>query len=228
MDAKRANRLQHFQSHRWTALITASALLALAVVAGVAYGYLHAQFWYPQDPEATVRLLQENRDALWLEVFLWWGIVVLDVVIAVGLFQFYRALAPGWSWAMLLGRLGYTAILVWAVVELTQALGGHQPWVALQRFDLIWAGALIVFGIHLVLLGILALRTSVTPPLLSWLVGLGGLCYVLVHGFKVIGHPWTSSLEAYLAVPKALSELILAGWLLVVGVRASRRGATAV
>lgn len=204
-------RTPHFRSHRASSLVTGIALLAMAIVAGVAYGVLHPRVASGAAPSQGSDVLTLFR----FELVCWWVVVLLDIVVSVGVYRFLRSVSPALAAATMVVRLAYTAFLAAAVVVLSSA--GTSTGVAnegILAFEALWSKGLVVFGAHLVLLAI-ALKPRVAPRGLAYAVGVGGLCYVVVHSLG--GFPETrgvaAALEPILALPMALGELWLAVWL---------------
>tara|TARA_B100000809_G_C14995338_1_gene479505 strand:+ start:543 stop:941 length:399 start_codon:yes stop_codon:yes gene_type:complete len=88
-----------------------------------------------------------------------------------------------------------------------------------HQFQSVWSVGLILFGIHLVLVGIL-MKIHKRIPIALWVLTLiAGISYVIVHSLKLT--PLTSgivnNLEMVLALPMVLGELGLAVWLIIKG-----------
>ena len=92
----------------------------------------------------------------------------------------------------------------------------------LQQFDTIYSVGLIIFGLHLVGLGYLSVRSGFVPRLLGWLLYFGGASYTLLHAahqISALNPEIISMVEAGLSVPMALSEILLAIWLIYRGLK---------
>ncbi len=92
----------------------------------------------------------------------------------------------------------------------------------LAAFDTAFLFGLVVFGVHLLCVGVLLYRSRYVPRALGALVTAGGAAYVAdsLLGLLVAGHGGTAS--TVLLLPAALGELGLTAWLLVKGVTTGR------
>jgi hypothetical protein len=108
----------------------------------------------------------------------------------------------------------------------TAALGaGHRDALTLLSVDAFTAGWLIgltCLGVHLLLVGYLALGSGEVPRVLGVLLLLAGLGYVadgFVHVLVAVAKRYAPVLTALVAVPSIVGELGFAGWLLTRGGR---------
>jgi hypothetical protein len=87
-----------------------------------------------------------------------------------------------------------------------------------EKFAATWSFGLIFFGLHLLLLGLLLLRTKLIPRVIGYTALFAGACYIVTN---MISQLWTgyatysNMVDTYLALPMAAGELLLAGWLIV-------------
>jgi hypothetical protein len=82
-----------------------------------------------------------------------------------------------------------------------------------QTYDI----GMIFFGMHILLVGYLILRSNFLPRVIGALLVVGGLCYL-----TFLVPPLAGSLSPYNVVPGGLGEITLALWLLVKGVNVQR------
>jgi hypothetical protein len=76
---------------------------------------------------------------------------------------------------------------------------------------------LVFFGLYLLAVGVLILRSTFLPRILGVLMGLAGLSYVLF-----LSPPLVWSLQPYILVFPAVGQISLCLWLLVMGVNVER------
>jgi hypothetical protein len=123
-------------------------------------------------------------------------------------------------------------ILGLSVMMLTAAFdSGINALTWIMRFEQLWFLGLILFGIHLLMLGIFNVKNTIIPKGLSWLIVVGGFCYVLIHFLKLAGDGYSnllSFIEPYLSVPMSLAEILLAFWLLFGAIGNFRKNAAGV
>ena len=137
---------------------------------------------------------------------------VLDVVVAWGLYGLVRGTAPLLGAASLALRIAYAVVLAAAAAALL--VPGRDAAV----FHWWWSGALIIFGVHLVVAAF-ALR-AINAPVIVWLLtGLAGLAYLL----DALPAP-LDLIPTFALVPFELGELVLMGWLFVAYREPRRRG----
>jgi hypothetical protein len=205
-------------SHR-VALVTASSLLLMAVVAPFAqFGVLNTLV-LPGDGAATTANIAGSLGLFQAAIVAFLVAAILDVVVARG---FYLLLRPaGERFAALVGtiRIVYAAIFAAACFSLVQvvqlvhggtdaalASGPLQAQVAasIAAFDTIWHLALGIFGLHLVGLGALLFRFA-APRLLAALVVVAGVGYIadslgtiVIAGYKPTFSTFTFVGEALL------------------------------
>ncbi len=123
------------------------------------------------------------------------GVAVLDVVVACGLWMVFRPERPGASALAAAFRIAYAAVFVGAIAMLADArriaegagaasgLGIEDRDTAvlsrLDGFDAAWNAGLVLFGMHLLVIGWLLLRRSgVFATIVGALVLLAGAGYL--------------------------------------------------
>ena len=86
-------------------------------------------------------------------------------------------------------RVAYAAVYLVAIIQLVIALGllddPAQALRAVNAYDTIWHVGLILFGVHLLLIGYLAYRSGFMPKIFGILLVVAGLGY-LVDGFVLV------------------------------------------
>jgi hypothetical protein len=137
-------------------------------------------------------------------------VAVLDVAVGVGIYALLRHRAPSSSYAALVSRSGYAVLLAASAARLLWPGGG-----GVEAFRADWSLALIVFGMHLVVTAVALRASRLVPGVVVTATGLAGLAYLLDEVLeRWPGVGWRGAL-----VPLMLGELVLMGWLLVVGHR---------
>lgn len=187
------------------------SLLLMALLAGLAYGYILMQFGTVEtalswpDQQAASSLFA-------LGIISWFTILALDLFLS---YAFYRLYPSKLGRLSALMRLIYSLVLGWALISLVKAfysLGDHTGLSAvsahIETFNNIWSQGLIIFGVHLFLLAALVPLTW-----LKVLLGLAGISYTIVHAglnYWPEANTIFQSLETALALPMALGELSFA------------------
>lgn len=175
------------------------------------------------DATATAAAVGERLGSFRLAVGALLVIVLLDLVIAWALDVVFRRTDPALSRAAAWLRVAYSAMLgvavglLASVPRLLDAGSDIEVLAAIDSFNDVWLVGLAVFGLHLVVLGILVARSGLVPPALGWVVGLAGAAYLadtmaqlLVADYAAIA----GVALAVVAIPSMVGEGWLALWLL--------------
>lgn len=222
-------------STRWTArragTVVGISLLLMTAAAVFANFVVLEGMITPGDAAATTAEITEREGTFRLGVLAWLVIAVLDVVIAWALYRVFRPVSVAVSMLAAAFRLVYTAVLLVAVGQLLRAvdvLGSDssaaasspdqvsaQVMLELSAFQGIYDIGLLLFGIHLALLGYLATRSSAVPTIIGALLVLAGVGYA----FDTVGAVLAFDLSFRVAAFTFLGELLLALWLLFAGAR---------
>ncbi|MCA0991907.1 DUF4386 domain-containing protein [Pseudalkalibacillus hwajinpoensis] len=216
------------------AVFSAIALLIMTFAAVFAQGYVHSSLVVEGDAATTLKNIQASQGLFRLEVLGWLIIIILDLIVSWGFYLFLKPFHAGY--ALLAGglRFLYTVILAIAVSHLVitnsvvqnAELGTSSDTVAQQvmdaitAFEAIWSFGLIIFGLHLIVVGMVAWKTTRIPKVISFLVVLAGFSYSLIHfiyQFIPQLENVTGLLELILMVPMVIGELGFGIWLLVKG-----------
>ncbi len=154
--------------------------------------------------------------------------LIIDVVIAWALFVVLRevhrdlALLAAWSRLVYTVFLGVALVYFFQVIALLTDAGigaamgpdaiGAQVMLALGSFDAAWLVGLTVFGVHLVLLGVLLIRGQLVPRVLGVLLIVAGVAYVADTLAHALLPDYAAVANAFL-VAVALPSMIGEGWL---------------
>jgi Domain of unknown function (DUF4386) len=157
----------------------------------------------------------------------------LDVVVAWALYRVFARVNGSMSLLAAWLRLAYAAVFLVAIAQLLDVprllagdtyLGVFSPEqrqaYALARVDTfgdVWNAGLVLFGLHLLLLGYLAYRSRFVPRALGVLLAVAGAGYAFDSGVAVLAP------DAVPAVSSVtfLGEFLLALWLVTRGRRAT-------
>lgn len=205
--------------------ITGIAILVMALFAGFSYGHVFGSLVDMNDAKETTIHLMNARSLFLVSVLVWIGIFLLDLVAAYGMYQISKQFDVRLARIVGAARLVYSLILGVAVcflgklaMELIKMdMLAHSELVMqrIRSFEAVWSFALIIFGVHLLALGIV-LGKSQSPKLINILLIVGGISYMVVHGmytFLPFLDAVTGMVESYLVLPMALGELLLALWM---------------
>jgi hypothetical protein len=211
---------------RAAARFTGVGILALAVLSG--FGVFVATRGLVTDGDAakTARDIANSEGLFRAGILSLCGVAILDVLVAAGLHRTLRPANQALSRVAASFRVAYAAGFLVAIAQLLLAVrlvgdgaatGGSAAARVLahvERFDDLWQLALLLFGIHLLLLGALIYRSGYVPRLVGALVAVAGVGYA----FDSITSILTGAASNVGAVT-FVGEAVLAVWLVLRGSR---------
>jgi Domain of unknown function (DUF4386) len=217
---------------RRAALIAGLAYVILTVLALFAIRVLDGST-QPDNPAATVNDIV-NSEALFrsgLPAFM--VVLIADVVVAWALYVFFQRTSRELSLFAAWFRLLYVAIAAAALLnvpvifKLMDGTGSAtalekgqrdvQVMLSLDAYNYGFFLALVFFGVHLLLLGFVMVKSDDAPSILGMLVALAGLGYVVINLARVVlpdYRDYENLLLLLLAVLAVPGEFGLVGWLL--------------
>lgn len=209
-------------------LLAGISLIVMAIAAGFSYGYVNNQL-LGESAEITRQSLLENKPLFLAGLAGWVVIFITDLIVSVALYIVFESTSKCISLFTSLVRIIYTIILGVAIYqlmvivpELTNTEAGIDINAQFASFGKIWSAGLIIFGLHLLGLGYLSIKSQNIPGILGYLLYIAGVGYMLVHAakqFALFNPDLINSTESILALPMALGELLLAGWLIYKGLK---------
>ncbi|MDP5276038.1 DUF4386 domain-containing protein [Chengkuizengella axinellae] len=221
---------------RKSAVIAGISLLIMTLAAFFSYGYVHSSLITNGESIATLNKIQMSSGLFSAEIFGWLVILITDVLVSWAFYMYLKPIHQGYSLLAAWLRLMYTAILAIAISNLIQVgnlVSDHgelfnqsndtlasQVMMSIMTFESVWSLGLIVFGLHLLVVGFVALKNKTIPKVISILLVLAGVSYMLVHllhGFFPILKDATSTIETILSIPMIVGELGFGIWLLIKG-----------
>ena len=203
------------------------ALLLIAVLAGAGYFGALAPLITAGDAARTASDIAGSEPQFRLGVLCMVLAAVLDVVVAAVLLAMLepvnRMVAITAAWF----RIAYSAVFLVAITQLTivpTLLGDPRSAMnAIESYNIIWRTGLILFAIHLFLVGYLGFRSGFMPKVLAALIAIAGIGY-LVDGFgTVLVADYTPTISTFTFI----GEVALIGWLMWKGSRKHRAASAA-
>jgi hypothetical protein len=212
-------------------IIAGISLVIMAIVAGFSFGYAHNNL-VTDSPAITLQNLIAGKSLFYAELAGWSIIFVLDVIVAIALYYFFRSTSKQISLITAAIRITYTLILGIAIVYLFKIIpilsstehNVSETFSYLQLFEKFWSIGLIVFGLHLIGLGYLSVKSKSVHWILGYLLYFGGISYTFIHTaqqLSLFNTEVISSIEKILVLPMTLAEMVLAFWLIYRGFRKS-------
>lgn len=213
---------------RKMALIAGFSFVAMAILAGFAYGYAFGSIYVASDGPAT--LVNLNNSELLFRFFIlsFLIILILDVIVAWALYVFFKQVDKSLSMLSAWFRLLYCAIFGASFLNLLTVLpfvnNASQSEVfvinSLKGFLDMWSLGLIVLSFHLFLLGYLMLKAGFIPKVLGFITLFAAICYLMSNMANLLlanYEVYKGTVDLALSLPMALGELGLAIWLIVKG-----------
>lgn len=210
---------------RRMAIMTGVSLLLMALFAAFAAPVITGVFVLG-DPILTALNVTGAFSKFFTAVIGWTGIFILDVLVSVGIYKYYKDGKPKLALANGLLRLVYTAFLGVGIVQLLRITASASAAIIynfLKSFNFFWNTGLIVFGLHLIALGVLYNNeggkkwVNITIKTLLILAGTG----YMIGGIGLLIAPNPVAFAALIGpiflVPQILGEVLFAVWMLLKG-----------
>lgn len=190
------------------------------------------------DPAVTLGNISDEEGVFRAGLVSFLVVFILDVAIAWALYVFFRGVGRDLSLLTAWFRLVYTVFLGVALVSfflvlqllndeaLQRASGAGQVdalvSLLLDAFNYAWLIGLACFGVHLILLGYLVLRSLNVPSVIGALLIVAGGAYLidtLAHAMLASYEDYKDLFTAIVAIPAVVGEMSFALWLLLRGTR---------
>ena len=225
------------RSIRKPSLIAGVALLLLSALAAFGNVVVVQGLVTSGDAATTASDILASDGLFRLGVASLYLVIVLDVVVAWALLGVFSPVNRDISRLAAWFRIAYAGVFMVATAQLagipdllnsdgyanvfTPEQLQAQALLRIEAFTDIWMAGLILFGVHLFLLGYLAYRSSYVPKVIGVLLAIAGVGYAFDSFFTVFteGSPFAISTVTF------LGEFLLALWLLIRGRRISLEAA---
>jgi hypothetical protein len=209
-------------SQRTAALVTGAALTAMVFLA------VFANF-VAINGLVTVDDARRTADAISGSPLLWiagiaamYVVALLDIVAAVGTTVLFTPVSRGVSRLAGFTRIAFAMWFMVALGRLVVAFTSlDTPEAALSHiaaFTSIWHTALGLFGVHLLLVGYLAIRSGFVPKIFGILIGIAGLGYIA----DLVGLVFFAGFAPTFGLFGFVGETAMIFWLLIGGRRLPR------
>jgi hypothetical protein len=201
---------------------------------------VRAQLFADNDPHRTLSNLMEHESLARVGIALELGIALFQALTAVWFYRLFRSvdsLAAGslaaFGMVNAVAIMGSAALLATALDTADDAslavTGGAAATVQLLYVASghLWGVAAMFFGLWLIPMGWLVIRSRWMPRPLGWILIAGGIGY-LVSPFVTYLFPSADLLAGLLTVPSIVGELWIMGYLIIVGAQDHARAPEAV
>ena len=217
-------------SPRRTAVV-AGVAYAVLIVLGLFFNFVVLGLIEPDDAAVTVDNIGDAGLLFRTGLVAFIVVLIADVVVAWGLYVFFQRTSRELSVFAAWFRLLYVAVAAAAVLNLLVAgklvdgtgypatletvQRNAQVMLSLDGFIYGWRVSLVAFGVHLLLLGFVMVKSRYAPRALGMLVGLAGIGYVLTSLVGILMATFDRNLAVLLlAVVTVPGEFGLTTWLL--------------
>jgi Domain of unknown function (DUF4386) len=207
------------RSLRGASLIAGLTLALVAVLSAFGNFVAIQPLVTPEDATKTAIDIA-NSEALFR-----WGIAslilvaVLDIIVAAALLRLFEPVNRSLSITAAWFRVAYATVYLVAIIQLVVALGlladPDQALRSIDAFATIWLVGLILFGVHLLLVGYLAYRSGFMAKVFGVLLVIAGLGYIADGFVAVLVRGPSISIGQFTFV----GEVALIFWLLIKGTR---------
>lgn len=209
-------------SQRTGALVSATALTVMVFLSIFGYFIAVKGLTTLGDAGATAEAIAASPQ-LWIAgVAALYIVVVLDLFAAAGTSALFKPVSPVISRVAGLTRVAFAA---WFAVALTQlviaftALDDPETALAsIVAFKSIWDTALGLFGVYLLMVAYLAIRSTFMPSIFGILIGIAGLCYIADLG----GLLFVDGFSPVFGLFGFIGETAMIFWLFIKGRRLPR------
>ncbi len=210
--------------NRQIAIITGVSLIIMAIVAVFVVGYAYAEFDTPGKIDQLTNNIIQNKGLYlgMLSGFL--VIILLDFIVSYTLYKYFKDDHKIMSAVSGLIRTIYTIIFVIATYYLTKNLNTNELTDQLaksnfEQFQTIWNIGLVIFGVHILLIGYLMKLHSKIPKILWYITLIAGVSYIVVSSLKLTcpNSEIVTVFVIMMALPMTIGEMGLAIWLLMKG-----------
>ena len=220
------------KTKRRSALIAGIALLLMAATAIFSYGFVHNSLVIYENAGATFDNITSNKILFLSEILGWIFILFLDVVVAWSLYLFFKNDNNILSLITACLRMVFVFIFGVAIFNLINIpkllnensheaqMMGKEIMNYIVSFENTWSFALIIFGFHLLLLGMLTLKSKSIHNLWGMLLIFAAASYIFIHSAKFLLPEFQSQIataEMVLSLPMAIGEIGFAFWLIMRG-----------
>lgn len=215
-----------------TGRVTGLLYLAFFITGILGSIVVRGQLYVVDDPQSTLSRLLEHESLARVDIALELGIVLTQALTAVWFYRLFRgvdSVAAGslaaFGMVNAVAILGSAAVLATALDVADDASlavdGGAAPTVQMLYVTSghLWGVGALFFGLWLIPMGWLVLRSRWLPRLLGWTLIVGGVSYTLSAfvGYLVSNADLVTTL---LTLPATIGEFWIMGYLIIIGIRA--------
>ena len=218
-------------SIRKSVIVAGLGLLLMAILAPIANFGVFDTLIVPGDATTTANNIMASPGLFRTGIFVFLVVAILDVVVAWALYLLLKPVNKSLSLLAAWFRVVYAAILAISLSNLLivlQLLNGDgylqafetnqlyaQVMLFLNAFTDGWNLGLVIFGLHLLVLGYLVFKSDYIPKILGILVIVAGLGYLIDNLGKLLSPNYNLTIAMFTFI----GEVLLLFWLLWRGIK---------
>ncbi len=227
--------IDHNQSA--AAKVAGIAIVIMGIAAVVANDLTIVKLFVPENASETTKNILESGMLFRAGVFSWLVILICDTLAAWGLYIFFKPVNKNLSLIMAWFRLIYVSILGASLANLinvitlinntnyltllgTEYLQSQILFYTTAFFDT-WSLGLIIFGIHILILGWLILKSGFNIKILGILLIIAFVGYTIINGSNLLFPQYEETMVfvGWAFFIPMISEVALGIWLLFIGIK---------
>ena len=218
-------------SLRKAAIVAGFGLLIMVILAPFAYFFVLQSLIVPGDAAATANNIIASQGLFRISICSFLIVVILDVVVAWALYVLLKpvnkslSLLAGWFRLVYATIFGITLNNLFNVLQLLSGADyltvfetnqlHVQVMLSLNAFIYGWDLGLVIFGLHLLILGYLVFKSGYIPKIFGILLMVASFGY-LIDGFgKILLHNYNVTIAMFTFI----GELLIIFWLLIKGAK---------
>ena len=223
------------KTQKEAAIISGFSIVIMTIAAVVANDLTIRSLIVENNVTETLNNILSSKTIFSIGVLSWLIILIFDLIVAWGLYIFFKTINKNLSLITAWFRLIYVAMLAVSILNLIYVhliiyqmepsfvgLTGQMAKTTmfyLNAFDAMWALSLIVFGIHILLVGYLSMKSEHIPKMFGILLMIASIGYTIPKISNLLFPQYKDmmrNIEAIFLIPM-LSEVALGIWLLIIG-----------
>jgi hypothetical protein len=227
-------------NQRKAALEAGIAIVAMTIAATIANDITIGKLVVERNASETLKNILASKTTFNVGILSWLIILVSDVIAAWGLYLFFKPVNKKRSLFAAVFRLIYAAMLAAAIFNLVyvhvlihQAVPSagdlkvqlsRDVMFYLDAFDTTFSFSLIIFGIHILLVGILALNSGYVPKIFGIILIIACAGYAIINLSNLLFPEFENAMKIveWIFLLPMLGEVALGIWLLIKGVKIAK------
>jgi len=217
-----------------TARATGLWYLGIAITGMLGFLLIRPRLFVAGEPQTTLAHLVEQPSLARIGIALELGIVITQALAALWFYRLFRSIDTIAAGALaafafvnaiaILVSAAFLATALQVALDPTLAPAGDAAATAQLSYILsghMWGVGALFFGLWLIPMGWLVVRSAWMPKPLGWILVVGGVGYVL-SAFVGYLAPGARTVADALTIPASVGEFWIIGYLLTIGVRRSK------